>query len=108
MWTRTERGTERVGGRRKKRSRNEEYQVLLRIRGLTVKDVSSERIRSVKNMTSFQIGRRRGKTDANNVELRWVEREAEGVLVSCPLFYLGGGGSGTQDCISEGGPWGGK
>lgn len=42
----------------------------------------------MKNMTSFQIGGRKGKTDANNVELRWVEGEAEGVLVSCPLFYL--------------------
>lgn len=78
-------------GRRVESVVNEEYQVLLSIRRHTAKEVSGERIRSVKNMTSFQIGGRKGKTNANNVEFRQIEGEAEGVLVSCPLFYLQGG-----------------
>jgi len=43
------------GRRRVESVVNEEYQVFLRIRGHTAREVSIERIRTVKDMTSFLI-----------------------------------------------------
>lgn len=66
---------------------SEGYQVLLRGKGHTPKEVSRERIREVKDMISSQTGGRKRRMDTNNIELREVEGEAEGVLVSCCFLW---------------------